>query len=286
MKRHRSTRYAVQIKRIKELYLPLTDRLWFPIPHDKMKDMRLIDLNVPPLHNFHRFVIAVHKNDADRLPKAGTPREFLTAMHEFESAVMGRRIPTKSLDMNWNTRFHISAPPEEQDFIKVVECIARVALATMIKPAETSFQPFPPEMIYTDSPLHALKLGVATSTESASLLAAALRKNRIPARIVGNREMLLGNDYWWVEAHIDSGEEVGWVPAEAFIAPTHMRSIMHQARALGINGEDLVQAVIQYMAQVKLQHKSLAVADHPDGAEKAKTRFLVAERDLPASSTN
>lgn len=258
------------------LYLPQVDTLWLPVTIKELKNMDLFDsrevvvrLGLEPINQ--RLVLAVSKADLKRLKDNLGIQEIpindlFATLATCPSAISAFRVPTASLDKSWLYAGTIDD-----------ESAIRLTLKLAIKMKHVSFNP--DNTLSTDGTLDALRLGYGNCFFQVAVLAAAFRKNGIPARIVGRRDFFgeENGDHWWVEAFVE-GE---WRFYDPRINDVFLERVLRVAGQRRLDENGTIQTVWDSIAQLTGASKR-RITPTEDRAYAEKTEFHVIAAEIPA----
>ncbi len=256
-------------KDIQEHYLHGKDRLWFPMTSDTLSTMGILDLQ-RQIPGFPKpLVFATTKKNADRVSsaklteKAGVLQELGREKMLHEAYLL----PTGSLPSDWIIN--------NSQFQKAMLLMIR----TTLEIPHISQEVADPSMMYTDSPLRAIELMQGCCFHRASVLAAALRKNSIPARIVGHFEFFSiareEQHHWWVEAYVNNQ----WMTLDPNFSIQFQELIDSMLRNPRI-AKDAFFAVLGALSEAYERDMPVHPTLNPQFASKLVSRIEAAEIDL------
>lgn len=277
MQRQKTKRANDSEANIKKRYLPLTDRVWFPVAQEDFRRMQVLDLNKILRHNGFSanlpFIVAIKESDYASIQRRSEARELkvVDGITEIgKKSHEGYLIPTTHLDQSWEYKLNTSI---EQLIAFIMELNTRIALT--IRHVNSN----PEQLAHTHGPLDALNVGYGNCFMQVSVLVAAFRKNNIPARIVGRPDFFgeINGDKWWVEAYI-KGQ---WIRVDPGIHDTFLELALREAKSQGVPQGKNIEYLISCMIEALKQGISFDAISNPKFAEKVKNKVVAAEIELP-----
>ncbi|MBU0532112.1 transglutaminase-like domain-containing protein [Candidatus Micrarchaeota archaeon] len=236
---------------------PLTDTLWFPIKPEDAREMHLLDLSGAlklwhPGIDSRIFLLCRNGQQMERSLSSKKILSFADISDAAKQGCEGIVIPTTAIDIRWVTR---------ADMIdrNIMELSVRLALLITY----TNEIPAVLDLHDADKALGSLSLQFGNCYHMSTLLTAILRKNGVPARLVGYEDESDASpkNHWWVQAYVDSE----WRDYDACFVPALLQHAVAQAtssiRKDKTLRKALVSAVIDTLEESRIKQPVTFVED-------------------------
>ncbi len=257
-------------------YLPKTDRVWFPVDRRTFNPAnvfaaKLIDGGIP-----RQQVITGSAGEIAKIRKqaklgANTILSLCGNSGDL-SCTFGLLIPQTRLDNSWLV---------ETDDLQVGVMALTWQVRQRIVHNINAFGAI--EVMHRDGSLTALQIGKGDCHMRSSVLAAALRKNGIPARIVGHEDFFddgthdVNAMHWWVEAYLNGK----WMHLEPSFALADRR--LAEVEAIGEASQDVGAkiAIGKMLLEIIATYPDVCMSLNPRYRKKVAERVIVPEIEVP-----
>lgn len=252
-------------------HAPLADTLWFPVEYSRIHGWRLFDLSSSFKRatgtSFRLFMLShTYKQVAGELARLGKNPSLSQISRIAKLGFEGIIIPNHSIGEDWF--FNRECNPE-----LAMELAVNLALHVNYS------QNFPTIGLYTaDRALEALSIGSGNCYHHATILAAILRKNGFPSRIVGYNDDAHPNsmlNHWWVEILVNGA----WMDCDScFVQNLFLRAV---SNVVSSGVPNSVSTIVAFLEDARANDHSVTFIDDKKKRYGMENRIIAAEFELP-----